>query len=103
MEEVIRKLSEIERTAKRIMEGAQQEKEALAEESKKHLADYDNMKEAEISAKIQEIRSTLEKDKENQLNSLRHQTEEFIEAMDQYYEENHKQLAESIYQRILKA
>lgn len=103
MEEVIRKLSEIETTAKRIMEGARQEKEALTEAAQQHFADYDKQKEEEASAKIQEIRSSLEKDKEGQLDCLRRRTEEFISAMDQYYEENHEKLAQSIYQRILKA
>ena len=101
MEEVIQKLSEIEITAKKIMEDAENKKQELTDDMRRQIQDYDHLTEEEASQKIAEIRASLEKDKETQVNELRDHTQRVFASLDQYYESNHTRLAQEIYQRII--
>ncbi|MDO4275132.1 MAG: hypothetical protein Q4D16_15800 [Eubacteriales bacterium] len=102
MEQILSKLSEIEITAKRIMEDADRTKKALSEEMEKKCKDFDAVLETETNAKIQKIRAGLEHEKDTQLTALRKETETTFSALDSYYEKNHKSLSEELFQKILK-
>lgn len=102
MEEVIQKLSEIETTAQQIMNDAEQQKQALAENLKKRIQDYEKSTEAESSAKIAQIRKNLEASKESQLADLNQKTDRILAGLDAYYEKNHKSLAQDIFKKITK-
>lgn len=101
MEEVIQKLSEIEITAKHIMEDAENKKQALTDDMRRQIQDYDKLTEEKASHQIADIRASLEKNKEAQLAKLREHTEEVFTSLDEYYESNHTRLAQEIYQRII--
>lgn len=100
MEEVIQKLSEIETTAQKIMNDAEQQKQALAENLKKRIQDYDQATEAESSAKIAQIRKNLEDSKESQLADLNQKTAHILASLDEYYAKNHQKLAQDIFKKI---
>ena len=102
MEEVIQQLSEIETTAQQIMNDAKQQKQVLAENLKKRIQDYEKSTEAESSAKIAQIRKNLEASKESQLADLNQKTARILAGLDEYYEKNHKSLAQDIFKKITK-
>lgn len=102
MEQILNKLSEIEITARRIMEDADRTKKALSEEMEKKCKDYDAALEKETNAEIQKIRADLEKEKDAQLTALRRETEMSFSQLDSYYEKNHERLSEELFKKILK-
>lgn len=63
MEQILNKLSEIELTAKRIMEDADSTKSALSAEMEEKCKEFDAALEQETNTKIQELRSSLEQKK----------------------------------------
>ena len=90
MEQILNKLSEIEITAQRIMEDAGRSKAALSAEMEQQCRNFDAELEQETNRKIQE------------LTSLRHRTEQQLEDLDTYYRQNHQQLAEDLFQQLLR-
>lgn len=102
MEQILNKLSEIEITARRIMEDADRTKKALSEEMEKKCKDYDAVLEEQTNAKIQKIRADLEKEKDAQLTALIEDTDAAFSDLDSYYEENHERLSEELFKKILK-
>lgn len=102
MEEVIQKLSEIEITAKHIMEEAEVQKQFLTDDMRRQIQEYDKLTEDKASQKIGEIRASLEKNKEIQINELQEQTEKIFTSLDEHYDSNHTRLAQEICQRIIK-
>ena len=95
MEQILNKLSEIEITAQRIMEDAGRSKAALSAEMEQQCRNFD----AELE---QEMKDNLEAQKDQELTSLRHRTEQQLEDLDTYYRQNHQQLAEDLFQQLLR-
>ena len=83
MEQILNKLSEIEITAQRIMEDAGRSKAALSAEMEQQCRNFDAELEQETNRKIQELKDNLE-------------------ALDTYYRQNHQQLAEDLFQQLLR-
>ena len=96
MEQILNKLSEIEITAQRIMEDAGRSKAALSAEMEQQCRNF------ETNRKIQELKDNLEAQKDQELTSLRHRTEQQLEDLDTYYRQNHQQLAEDLFQQLLR-
>ena len=99
MEQILNKLSEIEITAQRIMEDAGRSKAALSAEMEQQCRNFDAELEQETNRKIQELKDNLEA---QELTSLRHRTEQQLEDLDTYYRQNHQQLAEDLFQQLLR-
>ena len=70
MEQILNKLSEIETTARRIMEDADRTKAALSSEMEQQCRDFDAALEQKTNLKIQELRNSLEKQKDQELTLL---------------------------------
>ena len=85
MEQILNKLSEIEITAQRIMEDAGRSKAALSAEMEQQCRNFDAELEQETNRKIQELKDNLEAQKDQELTSLRHRTEQQLEDLDTYY------------------
>ena len=75
MQQILNKLSEIETTARRIMEDADRTKAALSSEMEQQCRDFDAALEQETNKKIQELRNSLEEQKDQELTLLRQKTE----------------------------
>ena len=101
MEQILNKLSEIETTARRIMEDADQTKAALSAEMEKQCRSYDAALEQETEQKIRELRDSLEQQKNREVTALRENTEKALNQLESYYEQNHQQLSENIFQQLL--
>lgn len=101
MEQILKRLSEIENTARLIMDDAEKTKLALSEEAEEKCKAFDKKLEAETAEKVRQIRDGLEKEKDAQIASLRSKTDATFSALDAYYEENHERLARELFQKIL--
>ena len=99
MEQILNKLSEIEITAERIMEDADRNKAALSDEMEHQCKAFDNALEKETNQKIQELRNNLEDQK---VTMLRHNTEKALENLENFYNQNHGQLSEDLFQQLLE-
>ncbi|WP_373212275.1 hypothetical protein [Ruminococcus sp. 5_1_39BFAA] len=102
MEQIISKLSEIETSARVIMEDTDRQKKALSEEMEKQCKEFDAALAEETDRKIGEIRRNLESEKNDLLSSLSKETEASIQALDSYYEKNHQRLSKEIFEKILE-
>lgn len=102
MEQILEKLSEIEITAQRIMDDADRTKAALSAEMEQQCRNFDAELEQETNQKIQKLRNNLEAQKDQELTALRHRTEQHLADLDTYYRQNHQQLAEELFQQLLK-
>lgn len=102
MEQILSKLSEIEVTAQRIMEDADRTKATLSSEMEQQCRNFDAELEQETNRKIQELRDSLKAQKDQELTALRNRTEKHLADLDAYYRQNHRQLAEQLFQQLLK-
>ena len=102
MEQILNKLSEIETAARHIMEDADRTKAALSSEMEQQCRDFDATLEQKTNLKIQELRNSLEKQKDQELTLLRQQTEKALIDLDAYYRQNHQQLSEELFHRLLE-
>lgn len=102
MEQILEKLSEIEITAQRIMDDADRTKAALSAEMEQQCRNFDAELEQETNQKIQKLRNNLEAQKDQELTALRHRTEHHLADLDTYYRQNHQQLADELFQQLLK-
>ena len=85
MEQILNKLSEIELTAKRIMEEADETKNALSAEMEQECKAFDVALEKETNDRIQELRNSLEKKKDSEISALRQETEKILSDLDDFY------------------
>lgn len=102
MEQILNKLSEIELTAKRIMEEADETKNALSAEMEQECKAFDVTLEKETNDRIQELRNSLEKKKDSEISALRQETEKILSDLDDFYSKNHQQLSEKLFQKLLE-
>lgn len=102
MEQILNKLSEIEITARRIMEDADRTKSALSAEMEQQCKSFDAELEQETNKKIQALRSSLEEKKNAELASLRQSMETALAELDTYYSRNYEKLTEDLFHRLLK-
>ena len=89
MEQILNKLSEIETTARRIMEDADRTKAALSSEMEQQCRDFDAALEQE-------------EQKDQEITLLRQKTEKTLNDLDAYYRQNHQQLSEDLFHRLLE-
>ena len=87
MEDVISKLAEIEAAASRIMEDVAVQKKRLSEEN-----------DAQIKAFDEEVDRQTAKELENQ----KAETDEILHKMEKYYEAHHEEMAQKLYDKILR-
>ncbi|MDO4309064.1 MAG: hypothetical protein Q4C77_19865 [Eubacteriales bacterium] len=102
MEQILTKLSEIEIAARSVQKDADKTKQALSEKMEQQCKDFDAALEQQTNARILRIRDGLEKEKDSRLTALRQETEEHFTALDTYFEQNHQQLCEELFQKILQ-
>lgn len=102
MEQILNKLSEIENTAKLIMEDAAKTKTALSAEMEQECKAFDAALEKETNSKIQELRNSLEKKKDAEITALRRQMETALSDLDAFYSSSHQQLSEALFRKLLE-
>ncbi len=102
MEEIFRRLSEIEAAADRIKEDTEQKKVRMSVESEKQMSEYDKKLAEKTDERISAIRGSLEKEKEERLSALTAESEKALQKLDAFYEANHKRLSKELYERIIR-
>lgn len=102
MEDVIIKLAEIETAASRIMEDVAEQKKMLAKENEEQMKAFDEEVDSRTQKKLDEIRKDLEVHMRQEVEEQRSEAQETLEKMTKYYEENHEQIAQRLYDKILR-
>lgn len=103
MDKIVKKLSEIERTASEVARHAEQEKHSLEEEVQRRRDAFDSKLEAETQKKLDEIRSGLERQMDEVLRKQQADNEAAIAGIQKDFEEKHTQYAQAIVRRIVEA
>lgn len=102
MEDIISKLAEIEAAASHIMEDVQEQKKLLSREYEEALQEFDRTIDMETQQRSDEIRKNLEIQMKKELENQKSQTQLILNKMETYYKERHAELAQEIYDRILR-
>ncbi|HIZ65082.1 MAG TPA: hypothetical protein H9809_04140 [Candidatus Blautia pullicola] len=102
MEDIISKLAEIETAASHIMDDVAQQKKALAAQYDSAVQEFDRSIEEDIEKKTAQIRRELEVQMEEKLAAQKADTEQILQRMETNYNQRHTELAQEIYNRILR-
>ena len=95
MERIAEKLSEIEKTARAIVDNAQEQKHQMEMQMQKKRDAFDADMEKETNEKILKIQSDLATNMEKQNNNE-------IESLKQDFKEHHSEYAKQILERVIK-
>lgn len=102
MERIAEKLSEIEMTARSIVDGAQEQKHQLEMKMQKQRDTFDADMEKETNEKILKIQSDLATNMENLLKKQEEQNNNEIEVLKQDFKEHRSEYARQILERVIK-
>ena len=102
MERIAEKLSEIEMTARSIVDGAQEQKHQMEMKMQKQRDTFDADMEKETNEKILKIQSDLATNMENLLKKQEEQNNNEIESLKQDFKEHRSEYARQILERVIK-
>lgn len=102
MESVIRKLSEIEAAASRILEGAANQKKILDGQLSERLSAFDRELDEKTGKELEKIQSELKQKTDRELMELRQRTSHILTSLDEYYETNHDTLSTEICEKLIR-
>lgn len=102
MERIAEKLSEIEMTARSIVDGAQEQKHQMEMKMQKQWDTFDADMEKETNEKILKIQSDLATNMENLLKKQEEQNNNEIEVLKQDFKEHRSEYARQILERVIK-
>ena len=101
MERIAEKLSEIEMTARSIVDGAQEQKHQMEMKMQKQRDTFDADMEKETNEKILKIQSDLATNMENLLKKQEEQNNNEIEVLKQDFKEHRSEYARQILERVI--
>ena len=102
MERIAEKLSEIEMTARSIVDGAQEQKHQMEMKMQKQRDTFDADMEKETNEKILKIQSDLATNMENLLKKQEEQNNNEIEVLKQDFKQHRSEYARQILERVIK-
>ena len=102
MERIAEKLSEIEMTARSIVDGAKEQKHQMEMKMQKQRDTFDADMEKETNEKILKIQSDLATNMENLLKKQEEQNNNEIEVLKQDFKEHRSEYARQILERVIK-
>ena len=102
METIAEKLSEIEKTARAIVDNAQEQKHQMEMQMQKKRDAFDADMEKETNEKILKIQSDLATNMEKLLKKQEEQNNNEIESLKQDFKEHHSEYAKQILERVIK-
>lgn len=102
MEPIIDKLTEIETAASRIMESAVNETRIQDKQAEERTARFDAQVEAATQKRLENLRADLQKHSERELENLESAMEHSLSSMNSYFQENHEQISDEIYHKIIR-
>ena len=102
MEEVMKRLYEIESAATSIMEHADLQKKKLEQEMAEKTAAFDTQLAEKTAAQISKIKEKLNAQINRELEQQRISTEKLLAELDSIYNNTHSQLAQQIVASLIK-
>lgn len=102
MATIAEKLSEIEMTARAIVDNAQEQKHQMEMKMQEQRDRFDADMKKETNEKILKIQSDLASNMENLLKKQEEQNENEIESLKQDFKEHHSEYAKQILERVIK-
>ena len=102
MERIAEKLSEIEKTARAIVDNAQEQKHQMEMKMQKQRDTFDADMEKDTNEKILKIQSDLATNMENLLKKQEEQNNNEIEVLKQDFKEHRSEYARQILERVIK-
>ena len=103
MDRIADKLSEIEMTARAIVENAEEQKHLLEKEMQKKRDQFDAQLKEKTQEKLQSIQRDLETNMEQLLIKQEEQNRREIEFLEKDFKEHHTDYAKEILQKIMQA
>jgi len=101
METVIKKLSEIEIAAKKIMEDAYHQIDVLKNDMNEKTTTFDTSVKDDTAKKLDELRQNLQTQTNEALVKLKSDTASNLASLNKYYETHHNELSETIFKKII--
>ena len=101
METVIKKLSEIELAANKIMEDAHAQLEILKRQMEEKSAAFDAGVNEDTEKKLTSLRQGLQRQTDDALAKLKSDTANGLASLNKYYADNHDEISENIYKKII--
>lgn len=102
MATIAEKLSEIETTARAIVDNAQEKKHEMEMNMQEKRDRFDEDMKKETNEKILKIQSDLASNMENLLKKQEEQNNQEIESLKQDFKEHHSEYAKQILERVIK-
>ncbi len=101
METVLGRLSEIESVAVSLEEKAAEQKKRIAAEYEAKTQAFDREIDEQTKEKLKSLNEKLKEEAEQELLKMRRGTEQILNAMEEEYSQNHRQLAENIFREMI--
>ena len=101
METVIKKLSEIEIAAKKIMEDAHGQLDVLKDKMDEKTATFDASVKEDTDKKLDALRKELQAQTDDALAKLKTNTAANLDSLNKYYEEQHNEISDAIFKKII--
>ncbi|MFQ9509842.1 MAG: ATPase [Lachnospiraceae bacterium] len=102
MEQVLKRLSEIESAATAIMEQADVRKKELSQKMERKTAEFDQKVAQETAATIDDLRQQLHLQIESELLQQQKQTDGLLKYLDEQYNKDHTKIAQQILEQLIK-
>lgn len=100
--EVISELSRIDDAAENVLIHTESNKQAYDEKNKKRIAKYNNELQKEIKTQLAEYEKALRSNRNKDLIALREETTQTITSLDEWYKNNHSEIAQNILASFIK-
>lgn len=101
METVIKKLTEIEIAAKKIMEDANNQLQDLTDQMQKKTEDFDAETAHNTEKKLSDLHQKLKSQTDASLTKLKSDADRITASLNKYYTENHDKISDAIYKKII--
>lgn len=102
IDQVIANLSKIEATATKIREDAEIEKTSYTEYIEGEIKKFDEEFEAKTDKQMKELADNLEKTQKKELADMRVEILKYVDKMETDFNNNFKQIAQDIFEKIVK-
>lgn len=102
MDTLIEQLTEIETAASQVLDGAKNQKLQLDQEQQERLDTFDKEADAAIEQELAALQKELAETQEKQLKTLHEEADKAMEKLTAFYDTHHEELADNIFNRIIR-
>ena len=102
MDTVINRLSDIEKAAVSVMDGASERKKQMAREMEEKTAAFDAQLEKENQDRISQIRSKMEEELQQELRQQSEDAKATMKRLEATYENRHEEYAQALFEHMIK-